>query len=97
MIFDKYEQIKDLHFNVIIVGSGPAGITLALELEKKKISSLIIEAGNKNFSENSQKFYEGEIIGDKYADLSVSRLRQFGGSSGHWGGVCRTLESTDFI
>jgi len=97
MIFNNYSEIKDLKFDLIIVGSGPAGISLALELESKKISTLIIEAGKHNFSEESQKFYNGSIIGDEYPPLSVTRLRQFGGSSGHWGGVCRSLEEHDFI
>ena len=80
---------------MVIIGGGPAGITIALELERK-ISSLIIEAGKYNFSDESQKFYEGSIIGDEYPPLSVTRLRQFGGSTGHWGGVCRSLEEHDF-
>ncbi len=96
MIFNNYSEIKDTKFDLIIIGGGPAGITIALELEKKKISSLIIEAGKYNFSDESQKFYEGSIIGDEYPPLSVTRLRQFGGSTGHWGGVCRSLEEHDF-
>ena len=96
MIFNNYLNIKDIKFDLVIVGSGPAGISLALELDNEKISILIIEAGNNNFDEQSQKFYEGTIIGDEYPSLSVTRLRQFGGSTGHWGGLCRTLEEHDF-
>jgi hypothetical protein len=96
MIFNNYSEIKNIKFDLIIVGGGPAGISVALELESKKISTLIIEAGKYTFSEESQKFYEGSTIGDEYPPLSVTRLRQFGGSSGHWGGVCRTLEEYDF-
>ncbi len=96
MIFNNYSEIKDIKFDLIIVGSGPAGISIALELENKQVSTLIIEAGKYSFSEESQKFYEGSTIGDEYPPLSVTRLRQFGGSSGHWGGVCRSLEEYDF-
>ena len=59
MIFNNYSEIKDLKFDLIIIGSGPAGMSVALELEEKKISTLIIEAGKYNFSEESQKFYDG--------------------------------------
>ena len=97
MIFNNYSEIKDLKFDLIIIGSGPAGMSVALELEDKKISTLIIEAGKHNFSDESQKFYDGSVLGDKYPPLSVTRLRQFGGSSGHWGGVCRSLEEHDFV
>ena len=35
MIFQKFEDINFNNFPVIIFGSGPAGMTTALELEKK--------------------------------------------------------------
>ncbi len=36
MIINDLSQISDKNFFTIIIGSGPAGLTLALELEKKK-------------------------------------------------------------
>ena len=42
-----------IKFDLVIVGSGPAGISLALELDNEKISILIIVAGNNNFNEHS--------------------------------------------
>ena len=36
MIVDDLSQIKNKNFFAIIIGSGPAGLTAALELEKKK-------------------------------------------------------------
>ena len=55
MIVNNLNEIKQHKTFALIVGSGPAGITTALELEKKKIKSLIIEAGgikqNKNDSD----------------------------------------------
>ena len=74
MIFQKFEDISLKNFPVIIFGSGPAGITIALELERKKISSLIIEAGQEKYSDDSQDFYNGEIIGDDI-DLSDRSFR----------------------
>lgn len=81
---------------VIIVGSGPAGIALALKLEKKKINCLILEAGEEEVSYESQDFYKGEVVGLWPKNLTALRLRQFGGTTGHWGGSCRTLDSYDF-
>ena len=77
MISKNLDSIDLDKFPVIIFGSGPAGISTALELEKKNINSLVIEAGKKNFSEDSQNFYKGKIIGDQIMPLSESRLRQF--------------------
>ena len=48
MIHKNIEEIVGKNFPVIIVGSGPAGITLALSLEQRKIDCLIIEAGMRN-------------------------------------------------
>jgi len=92
MIIKNLDDNNLENFPVAIFGSGPAGITTALELEKKNIKCLLIEAGNENYSETSQKFYKGKIIGDLVTDLSSNRLRQFGGSSGHWGGWSKPLE-----
>ena len=36
MIFQKFEDINLKNYPVVIFGSGPAGMTIALELEKKK-------------------------------------------------------------
>ena len=92
MIFQKFEDINLKNYPVIIFGSGPAGMTIALELERKKISSLLIEAGQEEYSDDSQDFYNGKIIGDDIANLSSSRLRQLGGTSGLWGGWSKPIE-----
>ena len=96
MISNNLDSLQLDKFPVIIFGSGPAGISTALELEKKNINSIIIEAGNEKYSEISQDFYKGKIIGDQIMPLSESRLRQFGGTSGLWGGTCKPLEDYTF-
>ena len=45
MIFNNLSYLPNKNFPVIIFGSGPAGISLAIKLEQNKINSLIIEAG----------------------------------------------------
>ena len=98
MIFEnilKYPRNKT--DRVIIIGSGPAGISLAIELEKKNIKSTILEAGEFDYSDESQQFYKTEVIGDHLVDaIEYTRLRMFGGTSVHWGGTCRTLDEYDF-
>ena len=82
---------------MIIIGSGPAGFSLAIELEKKNIKSTILEAGEFDYSDESQQFYKTEVIGDHLVDaIEYTRLRMFGGTSVHWGGTCRTLDEYDF-
>ena len=96
MISKNLDNINLENFPVAIFGSGPAGITTALELEKKNIKCLLIEAGGEDYSEDSQGFYKSKIIGDEILDLSKSRLRQLGGTSGHWGGTSKPLEEYTF-
>ena len=83
-------------FDVAIVGAGAAGITLATKISSKGKKVAIIEAGDQNFTEESQEIYSAKTIGDPYFDLSVARLRFFGGSTNHWAGWCRTFDKVDF-
>ena len=70
MILKNYKEIKDKFFDVVVIGSGPAGLSIALELEKKNKKCLVIEAGKDTYDELSQGFYEGKITGDDISDLS---------------------------
>ena len=92
----KDDDLLNKKYKIVICGSGPAGISLALELEKKKIECLIVEAGDELYSDLAQNRYKGEVIGSFPSDLSVTRLSQFGGTTGHWGGSCRTLDNYDY-
>ncbi|MDA9234122.1 FAD-binding protein, partial [Candidatus Pelagibacter sp.] len=92
MIVKNFEEIKNNFYPVVIIGSGPAGISLALTLEKKKVKCLVIEAGKEKYDNDSQQFYKSIIVGDSITDLKHSRLRQFGGTSGHWGGWSKPMD-----
>lgn len=81
---------------VTIIGSGPAGLSLAMRLEERNVPCLVVEAGGFDYSPSSQDFYRGTVVGDDYFELHQARLRQFGGTSGHWTGWCRALDAGDF-
>lgn len=95
MLLNDLNQIKYKNYDVVIFGAGPAGFSTALSLSKS-IKVLLVESGDINFSEASQEYYDGKVVGDKYFDLKVCRLRQLGGSSNHWSGKSRTLDPFDF-
>jgi len=83
-------------FDVCVVGSGFAGITLARSLAARGLDVALMEAGELDYSEKCQRFYEGEVVGLSSYPTDESRLRMFGGSSNHWEGKCRTLDGFDF-
>jgi choline dehydrogenase-like flavoprotein len=98
MIFENFEAYRNSGFTpkVCIIGSGPAGTTIARKLGKAGVPVVIIEAGGEEWTEESQNFYKGTEIGDPYFDLDVTRLRYMGGCSNHWAGWCRVLDAHDF-
>ena len=97
MIVKNLSQIEDKKFTVIIIGSGIAGISLALRLEEKGIESLVIEAGNLDFEDTLNEFLKVDSIGDHEGDFTVNRRRQFGGTSRIWGGNCNPMNNENFI
>jgi hypothetical protein len=96
MILQNIDELEENNYPVLIIGSGPAGLTLALELEKKNIKTVIIEAGGEEYNEKSQSFYKINTKDVALKDISNSRLRQFGGTSSIWGGWCKPLSDLDF-
>ena len=82
--------------DVCVVGSGPAGMTVALELERAGRSVLLLEGGGLERSEESQDVDKGDVIGDSYFKLDHARLRYLGWTSCHCGGWCMLLGERDF-
>ena len=92
------DQIDEdvLETDVSVIGGGPAGITLALELAELGAQVVLLEGGG--LAPPGLKeldLYKGEVSGREYP-LQASRLRYFGGTTGHWGGWCRPLDDVDF-
>ena len=86
---------QNKNFDICICGAGVAGITLALNLSKN-LNVCLLEAGGLEYSDESQKLYQGNSVGEQHTDLMTSRLRFLGGTSNHWQGWCRPLDSYDF-
>ncbi len=98
MIFDAETDIRaalaDRVFDVCVVGSGPAGLALAVALDAGGKSVALMEGGDREITFESQDLYDGEVVGADYYPLTITRLRFLGGSSNHWGGwIVRFVES----
>jgi choline dehydrogenase-like flavoprotein len=100
VIFDAEERedswFRDQSFDVCVVGSGPAGITLARALALHGRTVGLFEGGDEIPTIESQEIYAGDIVGVDYVPLDAARLRYLGGTSNHWKGKCRPLDSLDF-
>lgn len=86
---------RQVEAEVCIVGGGPAGIVLALELARLGRRVALIEGGGIDSPGDAQSVYNGEVSGRPYP-LMGSRLRWLGGTSNHWGGWVKPLDDLDF-
>jgi choline dehydrogenase-like flavoprotein len=99
MILNPNDWSKKEHkVDVLIIGSGIAGTTIALELQKKNVSTIVVEGGKDVYTHESQDCYNGSSSGIELPyGLKGSRLRFHGGSSNCWAGMCGELDEEDFI
>jgi choline dehydrogenase-like flavoprotein len=86
----------ELDADVAVVGAGPAGIGLALELARAGHRVILIESGGDSFSAAAQRL--GDTVGEDpaHAPMSLATRRQIGGASNLWGGRCVPFDPIDF-
>jgi choline dehydrogenase-like flavoprotein len=98
MLIDSRQLQLDskLETSVCIVGGGPAGLTLALELAKQGIAVSVFESGPLHLDEATLNLNDGESIGLPYEFSYGHRSRYLGGGSNCWGGFCRPWDTWDF-
>lgn len=83
--------------DVCVVGSGAAGITLALDLAQRGISVILVESGGMVFQKRSHELLDIELGGQSTERLvEGTRERFFGGTTNHWGGVSRPFDAFEF-
>ena len=81
-----------------IIGAGPAGIVLALELERHGIASVLLESGLEKYTPGRSELSEAAIVNDEgsHRPMGTAVRRQLGGNSSVWGGRCVALDPVDF-
>jgi choline dehydrogenase-like flavoprotein len=90
------DQITGLDYDLIVVGSGFAGLAIVDRFRDSGVSVCLIESGGRYPELRTQRLYRAENIGDPYFRLDSCRSRMFGGSGNLWGGMCRPLDPIDF-
>src|SRR4051794_18582541 len=81
---ERIESNTRMRADIVIVGSGPAALSLAAELADGTNHIIIIESGNRHDDPAAQTFNEGSRTGDAYPPLESLRHRQVGGTSNRW-------------
>jgi choline dehydrogenase-like flavoprotein len=91
---------RSLETSVCIIGCGPAGITLARDLVRSGIRTVIVESGNLEVDPFAQALLKGQGTGPVIKGypnyLSTSRTARVLGSASRWGGYCMPLAPADF-
>jgi len=86
-----------LQADVCIIGAGPAGIAMTLDLSARGLSVLLLESGYMQLDAKTQSLYEGEVADERmHSPPDKYRQRRLGGSSAIWGGRCMPFDPIDF-
>lgn len=88
---------QTLDADICIVGSGPAAISMALQLDASPLSVIVLTGGGWSETVANQDLYRGSVSpAGSHESLEENRRRQFGGTSSAWGGRCIPFEPVDF-
>lgn len=84
------EQVWD----ICVVGTGPVGMALAMELERLGKTVLVLESG----AEDQAEGQHAEIVDlERHAPMEIATVRALGGTSWTWGGRCVAYDDVDWL
>lgn len=92
----KLDNNSTIEGDICIIGAGTAGISIALDWMKTSHKVILLEGGGLQYDDEIQELYRGETTGQPYFPLRASRLHYFGGTTGHWAGMCAPFDDIDF-
>jgi choline dehydrogenase-like flavoprotein len=89
------EALSDI--DVAIIGSGAAGVALALRLAGRVGKIALVEAGGPRSEPRRQKqfFKEDNLADARHPSTQLYRRRMLGGTTSVWGGRCIPLDRED--
>jgi len=84
--------------DIAVVGSGPMGITTALELARSGHRVTLIESGHDKYDDATQRLSDNARRQEDHYHVKkeLSVRRQVGGTSALWGGRCVPFDRIDF-
>ncbi len=88
---------ETIEADLCIIGSGPAGSTIARELDSERVRVVVVESGDTERSPEADALNEIESIGrPRVMDQWLVRNRILGGSSHTWTGRCAPFDRIDY-
>lgn len=79
---------------IVIVGAGPAGLSLATGLRRRGVRVLVLEGGPQTASRETP-FNDAEVVGLPFTG-AFRRGRGLGGGTSQWAGQCMRFHAADF-
>jgi choline dehydrogenase-like flavoprotein len=90
-------ESETIEADICIIGSGPAGATLAIELAATKLRVVMVESGGLERDAEADSLNEIESVGwPRVEDQWIVRNRILGGSSHTWRGKCAPFDDIDY-
>jgi choline dehydrogenase-like flavoprotein/predicted dehydrogenase len=91
-----YDHDAVITTDVCVIGSGPAGATIALELAGSGVEVTVVESGGVEFEADTNALYDIDNVGMNRVPQHEVRVRQFGGTSTVWTGRCAPFGDIDY-
>ena len=97
LLGDNFPNDSALAADLAVVGAGPAGIAVALEVAAQGLDVILIESGYEKANPDAQRLAEAaDWDGSLHAPMSLAVRRVLGGTSTIWGGRCVPYDRIDF-
>jgi choline dehydrogenase-like flavoprotein len=97
MIAERFSARPLGRHDVCVIGSGHAGLVLALEAARRGLRVLVLESGGRRPDAAAQALSDAEIVAPARHDpMAIAVARRLGGTSNIWGVRCQPFDPIDF-
>lgn len=97
MITESFSARPLSPYDICVVGSGPGGLTFALEASRQGKRVLLLESGSRRPDAGQQALSDAELVDPaRHDDMSIAVQRRLGGTSNLWAVRCQPFDPVDF-